>query len=577
MAVFAARNRMRAPASERFVANSMSTRQQKTFILLGLILVIGLAHAADYQASEPFFNNDETRHVMTGVYFRDVIHDLPVPNLRDYTIKYFLQYPALGLMIWPPFFYVVEGVLMSVFGTSMMVAKGLVGFFAALACVYLFRLVCWSHDVGRAAVAVLIFGFGPIVFDFSRYVMLEVPTLALALAATFYFIRYLDLQQRRDLVCAALASALAALTRFDAVYLGPLFAILLIARKRLNLLWRRDVITVAALALLLVLPFYALTAMGVGWVHVKYATEHSSNYPNFLSLERLFFYPATVPRQISWWALIPAMVGLAFSLTAMRRRASRPYLATIIATYLTFTPLGEVEPRHAIYWIPALALFAADGLMLAANHLRAPRLYLPLATLALAGIAWSALARPYLFVRGYEDAARYVLTNSENSPYCLFVGRLNGDLIYQLRRHDPNRRLWLLRADKLLFSILIKPDAEYRQFAVGDQDILDAIYKYDPEFIVVEEPPELKSNADSIPIPIEEQMRAASEEHIRTVINNHPERFQLEKIIAVNSNDPVFRGMQLKLFRNTFHNQHPERRLDVEILMLRRSVQTVVP
>ncbi len=556
----------------------MSTRRKKIFILLGVILAIGIAQAAVYQASEPFFNNDETRHVMTGVYFRDALHDLPVRSLRDYTIKYFLQYPALGLLVWPPFFYFVEGLWMSIFGTSLIMAKALIGFFAALACVYLFRLVCRTHDVTRAAIAVLIFGLAPLVFEFSHYVMLEVPTLALALAASYYFIRYLEREQRRDLLYAGLTSALAALTRFDAVYLILLFAILLIARKRLSLLWRRDSILVAALALLLVLPSYALTAMGVGWVHVKYATEHSSHYPTFLSFERLFFYPASLPQQISWWALIPALIGLVWNLTTARRRASSlPYFATILATYLTFTPLGEMEPRHAIYWIPAFALFAADGLWFAANHLRAPKFYLPLTMLALAGIAWSALAKPYFFVRGYEDAARYVLANSRNSPYCLFVGKLNGDFIYQLRRYDSDRRFWLLRADKLLFSVLIEPSVEYKQIAANDQDILDVIYKYDPEFIVAEEPPPLNPSSASIPIPIEEQLRAASEEHIRTIINNHPERFQLEKVIAVNSNDPGFRGMQLKLFRNTLRNEHPERRLDVEILMLRRSVQTIVP
>jgi len=554
----------------------MSTRRKKIFILLGVILAIGIAHAAVYQASEPFFNNDETRHVMTGVYFRDALHDLPVRSLRDYTIKYFLQYPALGLLVWPPFFYFVEGLWMSIFGTSLIMAKALIGFFAALACVYLFRLVCWTHDVARAAIAVLIFGLAPLVFEFSHYVMLEVPTLALALAASYYFIRYLEREQRRDLLYAGLTSALAALTRFDAVYLILLFAILLIARKRLSLLWQRDSILVAALALLLVLPSYAFTAMGVGWVHLKYATEHSSHYPTFFSLERLLFYPASLPQQISWWALIPALIGLVWNLmTARRRSSSLPYFAIILATYLTFTPLGEMEPRHAIYWIPAFAMFAADGLWFAANRLRAPKFYLPLALLALACVAWSALARPYYFVRGYEDAAQYVLANSRNSPYCLFVGKLNGDFVYQLRRNDSDRRFWLLRADKLLFSVLIEPNVEYKQFIANDQDILDVIYRYDPEFIVAEQPPTLSLGSASIPI--EDQLRATSEEQIRTVINNHLERFQLEKVIAVNSNDPGFRGMQLKLFRNTLRNEHPERHLDVEILMLRRSVQTTVP
>lgn len=552
--------------------NTMLKHSNRQLVLLALILALVLVHGLAYTASEPFFNNDETRHVMTGLYFNDLLRDRPVRDLRDYTIHYYLQYPALGLLVWPPFFYFIEGLLMSVFGTSLIVSKALVVLFAAMACAYLFHLSCHSYNTTRAAVAVLIFGLSPLVFDLSRYVMLEVPTLALALAATYHFVRYLDLERRRDLLLAGLASALASLTRFDAVYLWPLFLILLIARKRLEILWRREVMAVAALALLLVAPCYALSAAGIGWMHFKSITETlSPSDPGFFSLRRLLFYPSRLPSQLGLAALIPAVVGLIFGLTSARRQTSWPYLAIILATYLTFTPMGEVEPRHTVYWIPAFALFAADGVALIANWLRAPSLFIPLAAPVLITMGWTVLAGPPLFVRGYADAARYVAENSETSPYCLFVGRLNGDFIYQIRRLDPDRRLWVLRADHLLFSILIVPGMEYRRYASTDQEILATILKYDPEFIVVEEPQTVPQIAP------EDQIRTASEEQVRRVLGEHPERFRLEKVVAVTSNAPDFRGMRLKVLRNVFRNRNPERRLNIEILMLRRSFQTVVP
>jgi hypothetical protein len=72
-------------------------------------------------------------------------------------------------------------------------------------------------------------------------------------------------------------------------------------------------------------------------------------------------------------------------------------------------------------------------------------------------------------------------------------------------------------------------------------------------------------------------VRREFENDVRTAIANHPERFSLEKVVAVASNEPIYRGMKLKVFRNTLRNENPERRLDVEILMLRRSLQTDVP
>lgn len=550
----------------------MSKRVNTVLVFACLLLALGLIYALGYQATEPFYNNDETRHVMTGVYFRDALHDLPLTHWRAYTINYYLQYPALGLLVWPPFFYFIEGLLMSVFGTSLVVSKALVLLFAMMACAYLFALVRRSHGASMAAAAVLLLALSPLVFELSHQVMLEVPTLALGLAATYHFTRYLDTERRRDLLLAGLSAALAALTRFDAVYLLPLFVMLVIARRRVSLLWRKEVLMVAALALLLVAPFYALSASGIGWMHFKFATETlSPGDPAFFSLRRFFFYPSLLPRQLGWFALLPVVVGLISGLAPQRRAARWPYLALILATYLSFTPLGEVESRHAIYWLPAFAFFAADGMALITKRLRAPVVYLPLAALVIAGTAWTTLAQPRRYLRGYEEAAQMVTENSQTSPYCFFVGALNGDFIYQIRRHDPARKLWVLRADKLLFSVLIVPGGDSRQFATGEQEILAAIFKFDPEFLVVELPPQLDQSTETA------RQRSEFEERVRAAIKNHPERFKLEEEIAVDTNDESFRGTRLQVFRNIFRNEHPERRLEMQILMLRETFQTTTP
>lgn len=550
-------------------------RSHAVLVIVGLALAIGLAHALTYQPSEPFFYNDETRHVMTGVYFRDLLYDLPVSHLRDYTVRYYLQYPALGLLVWPPFFYFLEGLLMSIFGTSIVVSKMLVFLFAVMACSYLYLLARRSHGSLKAAIAALVFGFSPLVFVYSHYVMLEVPTLALGLAATYHFIRYLDLMRRRDLLFAGLAAALAALTRFDAVYLLPLFIILILVRKRWELLWRREVLAVAVLALLLVAPFYALIAREIGWFHMRQATETlSTNFPPFLSLKRLFFYPSYLREQFGLVALIPALIGIAASLTAARRAAIWLYLAIIAATYLTFTPIGEMDSRHAIYWIPAFALFAAEGIAVVVGWLRTPKLYLPLTALVVAGVAWTSMGKAQPFVRGYAEAASYVVANSGDSSFCLFVGGssgLNGDFIYQIRRYDAGRRLWTLRDDKLFFSVLINSKVDYRQNTASDQDILDTIFKYDPAFIVMED------ETEAMIVPEEQRMSAAMEDRVRRVVRSNPERFQLERTIPVESNTAEKRGTRLQIFRNVLRNQNPERRLEIDMLILRRSVEAQVP
>jgi hypothetical protein len=552
----------RLPASSDTAQPCLPSTQ--SLILLGLLLILGLVHVAAYKTTEPFFLSDETGHVMTGVFFRDLLRDLPVGSLRDYATRYELQYPALALLIWPPFFHVIEGLFMLVFGPSLAVSKLLIGLFTALACAYLFRFARRTHGVATAALAVLIFGLCPLIFAFSRQVMLEMPALALGLGATYHVARYLDQERRRDLLFAALTSALTVLTRYDGLYLLPLFALMLFARRRLDLLRRQAVLVSAGLVLLLVLPFYWLVATEIGWFHVKQATQQiSPTYSYFLAPRNFFFYPSLLPQQIGWFAFVPAVVGLVFGMTGAGRGKSWPYLSIVGATYVTFTPLAELESRHAIYWIPAFSLFAAEGVCLISNWLAAWRLRIALITLVVAGTCWGTLRQPALFVRGYGEAARYVLSTSKTSRFVMFDGYLSGNFIFQIRVHDPQRRLWVLRGDKLLFVLLGgDPTIGYKEIAKSDKDILDTIFRYDPELIVVEEP-------RVPPLPIAERLRA--------VLRDYPDRFRLESVIPVQSNVIDYRGMKLMVYRNTVRNAHPDRRLEVEMLMLRRSIQTVVP
>ena len=540
-------------------------------LLPACLLLLCALQLATWQESEPFYNNDETRHLLTSVYFRDLFYERPWTGLAGWTVRYYLQYPALGLLVWPPFFYAFAGFLMAIFGTSIVVGQIAVGLFMGLACLYVYRFVAHTHDGPRALCAVLLFGCAPMIFKYSRHVMLEIPTLALALMATYHFWRYLEKDKRRDIFLAASAAALAALTRFDTVYLLPLFALLLVSKKRWDILWRGEVWLAAALGLALLAPSYLVTAHYVGWLHFKQAsqTEVYGN-PATFALARWVYYFAALPRNFLGWPLfVPALLGLALSLRKAARTAAAPYLALAGIVYLTFTLISELDQRHAIYWLPAWAFFAAHGLWALAQAAKQPRIYPLLLAIVLLLTLAAGLSAARVYVRGYTEAARYVLSNSDNTPFCFFSGRLNGNFIYQLRHNDPQRRLWTLRADKLLYNDLLRSKYEQREL-VSEPQMLDTLYRYDPAWLVVEEP------TQDEPFPEMGPIRSAAERRIREVIAAHPERFRLEKEVSVDSNFNGFFGMKLKIYRNLQRNPQPSRNLQMENLMLRESFQTEV-
>src|ERR1700686_1195037 len=69
---------------------------------LALILVLGLLLSRGITKGEPFYNNDETRHTMNGVFLRDVLVDRPLAHPLTYAYEYYAKYPAIAVPHWPP-------------------------------------------------------------------------------------------------------------------------------------------------------------------------------------------------------------------------------------------------------------------------------------------------------------------------------------------------------------------------------------------------------------------------------------------------------------------------------------------
>lgn len=530
----------------------------KPWVVFGLILVAVVSlHWWKWVGGEPFFNNDETRHVMTGVFFRDLFIDLPIGHLRDYVVNYYLQYPALGLLIWPPMFYVIEGMAMMAFGTSFLFAKILIVGFACLSLYYLFRLSLLTHGLLTASLATVFMAISPLFFQYSQLVMLEIPTLAFAMASLYHFNLFLEGGKKQDIIFSGMACAFAMLTRFDALFLLPTFLALVLLRKQPFILFRKEVLLTFFLCLLFISPFYAATAIEFGKSHMQaIGTGTAPGSTHFLALLNFIYYPKAVPEQMGWSLTLLLVIGaLSFLLHFSRKNMRQwlPFFALALFTYVTFTPMAELGPRHTIYWVPALSVFATAPINLL-FRLRLKFFGILLACLCLIATAYGTLRKEVPFLIGYEEAAKYVLDSTKTSPYCLFDNFLNGNLIYQIRRHDSKRRLSVLRGDKLFYAVMSEPHAAYKEFALGKEDILSGIYKYDPEYIVVEYPQ------------VRFQMPMAG--LLREVLEDSTDRFQRVWDIPLETNQNSFKGVSLLIYKNLIRNPHPTRLQGLEMVGL---------
>lgn len=533
-----------------------------------LLAVLLAAHLLTARDSEPFFNNDEIKHTLTGVFVADAVRDLPASAAapQDYTVRYYCQYPALGVVTWPPLFYLAEGLVMLALGPHFWVGRLCVAAFAVMGVVYTYRFARLMLDHPWALLAAAVTGLTPTVFVYSQRVMLEVPTFAFVLASVVHFEKYLTGNRGRDPVLACLLAAAAVLTRFDGVLLLPYFGIRLLRTWNLKVLLHRPVLVGVGIAALLTVPYYAFVLTVYGSA-IGTAAGSGTRPEDGFTAWNLVYYLATLPEQAGWGVTVAAAIG--FLLTVVcHRRESGPVFGLLLATYMTFTPLAELEARHAIYWLPAVAVCALRPVQLL--WAKGWRLTVVVVLSVLFGsVVWHVQDQPYRSVFGYSDAAKWIVEHRTTDRPILVDGEFAGSLVYHTRLHDPARRVWVLRGDKVVYNQFSDPRSGYRQYAHTEAEVLELLERWDPEFVVIEDPqPDFHDVAGAKLLQ-------------QTLRNNAGEgkAFELAERFPVGSNYDRFTepGAALVVYRKKHRNPAATADVQLELVGLGRTVGTTRP
>lgn len=550
-------------------------RIRRALLLVALPVVL---HLVCTRPVEPVFGGDSNRHVVTSIFFRDYLTDTitsgQLSNPKDYAERYYEQYPALGLLVWPPLFHGVCGVAMMIFGTSAEVARMVVLLSFIVSCWCMYRMAGRVIDKDRAAAVTILYSIAPLIFDYSRDVMLEMPTLALVMISVDQFDLWLRNGRHRSLYIAAISAALAALTRFDAAVLLPFYLIMFLLQGGWLKLFSRHIVIASVVAMVLVGPVYLVILKETGDLHVRQAAEsvggsEDGTANGFLAAKNFWYYPASLVEQSCWTVAVLCGLGFLASWSRERRRQNAVFLALMVATYVTFSPLAELRARHAIYWMPAVAFFAVAGLEVilgllnrpsacepqgasrrvtnhalnnpqpAASALPLSQRRLPLAVAAYAFLFATAAHGSMLLttyrVEGYSTAADTVLKSSKPGDTIFFDGWWDGNFTYHIRHLDPSRSRSVLRGDKLLYDFLCVPSTDFQQYVENDREIVEKFIEANPQFVVLENPQFFETIAVA--------------EQLRELVKAHPEIFEPIDQVPVSSSIAHQKPFQIDIHR----------------------------
>lgn len=435
---------------------------------------------------------DMPRYLMNGVFVYDFLGSgvsWTFGSVAIYAQQYFARYPALSLGHHPPLLPVSLVPFYALFGVSVFAARMTILAFFVLSVGLLYTLVDRVYDEEVAGWACLLFASSPIMAIYSQVVLAEIPAIALVLGALNALMRFRDSGRLRDYILFVVMAVGSLTVRQLAVFMFPAYLALLLAQGGRSRLAGRGVIILTLAAALLIVP-------------IAVATLTLSPF-NVAVLLDVFGQNLSVPRRLELLApifraqLLPALgfvttAGLVMALLRRDRRimVGVYWMVAVLAGVLLVT--GPVEPiRYSIIAVPAYC-FCAASLVRAA---RSPGLRRSLSAVLTFAVVWQLWwgrgTRPPTSAGGYEEAARFVLadTDGQPAPTVLYSASVDsGAFVFFVRKHDPGQRLVVLRSDKLLTTSLMG------QLSVEDRigspkQIYPLLDRYGTKFIVIEDKP----------------------------------------------------------------------------------------
>jgi hypothetical protein len=405
-----------------------------------------------------WFQGDAPRHAANGLFWKDFLRSGSL-DPRGYALKYYARYPAICPTLYPPGFYLLESALFGLFGPSPYLAKDLVLVFALVAALYTLAWLRRWVDPAAGGAAALLLLLDPGLTTWSHAVMLNVPALALGLAALYH--------ARRGLESPPTSR-----------YPGHLYAAAGLAVLGILTYPTTGVVVFVGLAWLAALGRWALLAhprtwllalacavLLVPWAYVVYhwAPQQLSwvvpTPQRFVSLWSWAFYVRHVIDLSDPYLLAIAAFGAVVGLARRQwRRETVLLLLWIGICYVVFANLSAKESRYLLPVCPALVCLCALALLAiseaagAAVHAMQGRLVFTAFLVALLlAEAWLASSSWIPSVHEFKEVVAFVEQVAPAEPI-LYDGYHDGVFTFYVQAGDPKYQRQVVLGNKVLHT-----------------------------------------------------------------------------------------------------------------------------
>jgi len=441
-------------------------------------------------------DGDMPRYLMNGAFLYDLIGDAPVRAPLAYAQQYYARYPALSLGHHPFMPALAEAPFFFIFGVSVFSARLTTVCAFALLLVFWFRLIREIYDAPTAMFASLLLISTPGMIPLFQVVLSEPYTLCLIVLSAYFMHRYCVTERTGAAIAFAICVVLSAYAKQLAVFIFPVYLFQFVSAFGVRRLFRRSTLVTIAVIGCCLLPLVPLTLKYSHW-NVKIVTQFVIPGDR-TSRERLLRFAR------GFWAgqfrlSVPVVVLSGIALTGAALSKDRRILLFAIwaaSVFVGLMLLGMPKSRFSCYWLPAFCALAASTVQLrSAPRWRAAWALILIATVGYqfwigtrdAATLTAGEIRP-AGATGYEEAARYVSDYRQGDTVLYSAAIDTGYFVFFVRKNDPEHKMIVLRADKILTTSLMG-NANFKREINERAEILPLLQRYGVGYVVIEDHP----------------------------------------------------------------------------------------
>lgn len=393
---------------------------------------------------------DEPAHYIGGVLMKEYIANGLFCDPVRYAVEYYSHTPYFAVGVWPPMYYLIEGIWMSVFGVGREAVLWLNVISGTALAFLIFSIVRVHHGaVAGTAAGVMVLAV-PAAQWSACVVMVDLACTALAIASLVFLARYFDHPGWRNSLLFGMLAAVTVLTKNSAYYVLFVPAFLILLRRQWRLLAQKSFWIAPIVFALLYGPWLILSrrVLLLGIVGL----------PNFTPADVAAGFVARLWNQngILMLLALPAVAA------AFARPRRTPTLELCLYSILFALPFSiflarvPVQDRLLIAAGGALAVASVASVRMILSRLRLPPRLFPLAVVLLAGgLFWkNALRFPHPPQNELRAIVATILKRDGPAPGSVLVpSRSEGQWIAEfVQLAGGGGRRTLIRPTKFLAS-----------------------------------------------------------------------------------------------------------------------------